>query len=379
MIFKDVSVEPNVRCSLVSRPCVDKRDRMKMRHVVVVLVAALSTSCEDRPPTTEPVRPRATEIPTRTAEVALGGMIISTACASDGRTAAVIRSLDNSVELVDPLTGRTHGNLLGDLTVPFEAAFAPNCDRLVVGYGDGIGIWDLESKSIEQIIRDHASSPSAIVFSPECDAVYFATKLNDDAEVRRIDLSTWNTTVIFSQLTDTALPKTYRLGIDALAITPNGSRLAVAMPDGTAIVDLRTGEIAHAFPNVEGGGSKIAFSPDGQLLGIGRIGLELWDVASGQKRGMFGTGVVTSFAFFPSRQLIISIGEGRIGQPSVAHVWRISDGTRVGEFSCHNDVVLTTTFVPQAEKLITGCIDGTYTVWDLSSFLGETASWPAEL
>jgi WD40 repeat protein/serine/threonine protein kinase len=77
--------------------------------------------------------------------------------------------------------------------------------------------------------------------------------------------------------------------VSAVAISPDGKRLASGSADGTArLWDTATGELIAVLDG-HGGVRQVAFSPDGKWLASGAEDVRLWDAASGAARGTLDT------------------------------------------------------------------------------------------
>jgi WD40 repeat protein/DNA-binding SARP family transcriptional activator/energy-coupling factor transporter ATP-binding protein EcfA2 len=103
---------------------------------------------------------------------------------------------------------------------------------------------------------------------------------------RRLIYSDVNTTAVIDARTGNLIRR-YPVGGDALAVSPDGRRAALASGDAIRFIDLATGDVALGIGAVPGGAGGIGFTPDGKtLVTSGNDGTTLlWDVASHSVRG----------------------------------------------------------------------------------------------
>jgi WD40 repeat protein len=179
-----------------------------------------------------------------------------------------------------------------------------------------------------------------------------------------------------------------RLDAGAIAFSPDGQRLAVAVSDGTVrLYELATGHeheprlISEPAEPPEGdkkaGGSRsrevvcLAFSPDGTILAGGDhlqdsslADIHLWDVAGGRE-----------LRRIPARQQSVRSlsfsGDGRTlasaGTEPVIGLWDVGGGREAFAPSGHRSAIRSLTVSPADGTVFTGGDDGTVRHWDPSS------------
>ncbi len=154
----------------------------------------------------------------------------------------------------------------------------------------------------------------------------------------------------------------------AIALSPDGSRLATGLRDGTVeLIDTATGQrIGPGLQGHTGGIWDLDFGPNGRwLASAGADGsIRLWDVASGQstKLGEIDD-VVMALCFSPSGATLASAnGDGTV------RLWDVARGIPLGEPLARRTLAFKVVeFTPDGRGVIAGYNDGTIYGWELPS------------
>jgi RNA polymerase sigma factor (sigma-70 family) len=151
--------------------------------------------------------------------------------------------------------------------------------------------------------------------------------------------------------------------ISAMALSPDGKRLAIGSWGKVRLLDAKTGAAHSTWGVTNDSVTQIAFTPDGKTAGLRYQGksIELWDVARGKKLHTLEghTGNVFTFTFAPDGKTLAS---GSWQDPNV-RIWDVATGRQVRAFAAASDV-LGVAFAPDGKTLAT-CGNGSrIRFWD---------------
>ncbi|KAF9545352.1 hypothetical protein EC957_010998, partial [Mortierella hygrophila] len=207
---------------------------------------------------------------------------------------------DNSVELVDILTGALRLALVGHDNSATCVSFSLDGTQIATASNDTtVRIWSTVSGDTLHTLRGHSESVTGVAFSPSNLQLVSCSK---DKTMRTWNAQTGEPLFIMNGHTDPVLCVTY---------SPDGSRIASGdSSEAAALWSAHTGQLLHGLSSSVGVVSGVAFSLDGhQLASCGEDGtVRLWDVSTGEcvnvlSGHLFG---VTSVAFSPTGGYIAS-------------------------------------------------------------------------
>jgi WD40 repeat protein len=149
-----------------------------------------------------------------------------------------------------------------------------------------------------------------------------------------------------------------RTPVAAVAISPDGARVAAASRDGRArIWSIATGKLQHALKRALTPLTDVEFSPDGRFLATGAVGgdVRIWTVANGLLvhvlRGHRGR--VAQVTFSPDGEWILTAGPTSVG------LWRSGTGRLLLYLRGHRGQVEDASFAPDSKHVVTASADGT--------------------
>lgn len=195
-------------------------------------------------------------------------------------------------------------------------------DRLLaIGSGQGVELWDLERRKVDQTLAGHHGTVMAVAFSPD------GKRLASGDALGRILL--WDPVKGSTQ----ADFRGDSLGLRALVFTPDGHQLVSA---GTGDRDIKiwdgavperkdgdgliTPPLRTTLPGSENAVVTLAVSPRGRLLATAaRDGtVTLWNIALDSPRTLVTVsahrGSAWSVAFSPDGRTLATVGEDRLGK-----------------------------------------------------------------
>lgn len=151
--------------------------------------------------------------------------------------------------------------------------------------------------------------------------------------------------------------------VTAIAFSPDGARIATASQDGSAkLWDAATGRELHTLTGHASWVSAVAFAPDGRMLVTGGYDktVRVWDVATGTPQATWPghAGGVRAVAFAPDGCRIASGGADH-----EVRLWDVATGTTTHVLKRHQGPVRAIAFAPDGSRLATGSDDGTVRLW----------------
>jgi WD40 repeat protein/DNA-binding SARP family transcriptional activator len=329
----------------------------------------------------------------------------------DGRTLAISGRGRGEILLLDSATGK-HGRTLSGHTPGVGALrFSHDGTILASTSQDGTATtWDLATGRDRETLRGHTAAAIGVAFSPDDRTLYTASQDNSvifwdlagDRRLgrsftagRRVSSQSWSTspqsfsnggallarghddgTVTLIDLARRApvgAPlRAHRGAIHALALRPDGKRLATADAHTAIVWDLDArSPVGRPVPVTEIGGltslpdiTHLALSPDNRTLAIGdnwgRV--TLWDLASAPpKRWILQAAGANSFQFSPDGTILAVASHG-----GEVLLWDVAARSLVPgrRLPADRTRALVVAFTPDGRTLATGGHEGKVMLWD---------------
>ncbi|RKU11904.1 hypothetical protein C6502_07370 [Candidatus Poribacteria bacterium] len=221
-------------------------------------------------------------------------------------------SVDNTIQLWDPVTETLKATLHGHTSDVLSVAFSPDGSLLASGSVDNtVRLWDPVTETLKATLHGHTYSVLSVAFSPNGSLLASG---GTDGTVRL-----WNPDTETLEATLEA----HIAKVLSVAFSPNGSLLASASADGlVGLWDTHT-EMLQATLGHESPVLSVAFSPDGNLLATGSADgrARLWDPYTRQLKATLGHESPVASVAFDGNILISGSADGTIRQ------WEITSET----------------------------------------------------
>lgn len=238
-------------------------------------------------------------------------------------------------------------------------AFSPTADVLAsAGADDTVKLW---RPSDSTLLRTLVMTARSVVFSP--DGQTLAIGSENGIQLRRISDNTllkvlpeplyahtlsyssdgstlaaanyWfsDNRVFVWRVADGTLLHSFPGPATAIALSPNGQTLAVAVGNAVQLWRLSDESLIHTLAGYTDRVNAVAFSPDEQTLVSGSTDrwVKLWRVPDGSLRQewQISSRSVSSVAFSPDGQLVVAGGLSFSGSSNMLYCWRLADGAQL--------------------------------------------------
>ncbi len=282
------------------------------------------------------------------------------ASASQLPTLGHVEEQDGTVRLWEVSRNGAASVLRGHTSYVNPVAYSPDGQWIASGSWDGTArLWDSLSMENCAILRHRGTSVSALAFSP--DNLWLVAGCDHDQS-----LHIWNVGTARRQA---MLKSPGNVAPQAIAVSPDGARIAAADADGSAkIFDVATGAEVDSFRMDVGGDNRsLAYSPDGVLLagtGENQYQIDIRDTRTRRRSAQLTghTGMVYSVSFSGDGRLLASASQDR-----TVRVWEVAASKCVAVLRGHTDKVYAAAFHPDGKRLASGGRDRAIWIWDLAT------------
>lgn len=269
-------------------------------------------------------------------------------------------SADNTVRVWDGKSFKLRSVLKGHTNAVKGVAFSPDSKLLATGSWDGsIRFWDAWQGTQLAQLNGHPGSVREIAFSPDGQLLVSG---GSQRTVKLWSVADRKEIATLRQDRPVAGPS----GVVALALSRDGSRMALGKEDGSLqLRDPRTTEVVYELKAQDDAVTTLAFSSDGKRLATSGPDalVKVWDAQTGKLQHEFKghTSWVYSLTFSRDGQYLASGAYDRS-----VRVWALRHG-KSQELTGHRASVRSLTFSADGKLLLSGGTDKVIRVWDLAT------------
>jgi WD40 repeat protein/mono/diheme cytochrome c family protein len=272
----------------------------------------------------------------------------------DGRLAA-FASADKTVVIWDVEAGRELRRCIGHTASVWAVAFNADGSRILSGGRDGtVRLWETQTARELHRFEGHEDLVTCMAFGPNS---RWAISAGYDNQVIRWSFETGAADPNFAF----DAPVKY---VNAVAVSPDGSRCLVCAESNIYIADAKTGKVVRAYFGHADSVTAAAFSADGKrvLSGGDDRTLRLWEVESGKTLQVFRgcEGGVKSVAFSPDDKRVLSGSAD-----ATVRLWEIESGKDLRDFRKHAESVVDVAFLDEGRATLSASRDANVRIWRL--------------
>jgi len=305
-----------------------------------------------------------------------GGPVVAVAFAPDGKTVATgtgaytfTELREGLVRVWDPSTGKLLRLLVPHGPAVTSLAFSPDGKLLAAASWDAqLHVWDVATGQVRHCL-EHPAGVASIAFAPDGKTLAAATLASRAGyQVHLWDLATGKLTRRLQGRSS------HRWEAPVLVCyTPDGTTLLAKVRDDgpLAVWDVASGREGADIP---WGGrlEAFVFAPDGRTLALDGGGdIVLIDFPSGTERCRIpGEHRWTTWGFQPGRLAFSPDGRtlAGVGRDNLVTVWEVSTGKERYRAAVHTDHAAAVAFAPDGRSLITGSMDETARISDVTGW-----------
>lgn len=249
-------------------------------------------------------------------------------------------------------------------------------DGKLIAAGSGTGIVNLyDVATWEQtgvVGREDGAYVRSLAFSPDDKTLAVADNLG---VVRLWEVAASTNRVVFDRDKSTLVPARRGVRVGQVAFSPDGTILAIAVPEGVILCDAAMGREVDLIRLKKFERRQIAFSVDGNLLAVSDGPLvSLWDASTRRlirKLEVDYEGRPSRLIFSPDGRWVVGTIIRHNRYPGRLVVWDAASGEQIAGFFCHRLPANDVTFLPDGKLIATCGDDHTVKLWDLAAIIAE--------
>ena len=265
---------------------------------------------------------------------------------------------DQTVGVYDALAGRFDIELKGYTTPINTFASSPDDRWALTGTTrDQLNLWDLSTGQMVKRLMGHDGPIVGIAFNKKGD---LAVTASGNGVIQVWDTANWKSV---SKFTPIGLDNEYSNRVESLAISPNGSEIAISSNQrGIVICDLKTGAILRELqPKLYPLFGDVDYSPDGKrlLLGGAMKGPAMIDATTGEIEAQLQISDESSVTTSNRSNAFSPDGKTYVTGFAAGTAWIIDSKTHepIRPLKGHTKAISAIAFSPDGKLIATGCFD----------------------
>ena len=281
----------------------------------------------------------------------LGSVVRSIAYSPDGGQIASV-TVDGAVQILNAKTGDLISSFSDREFAQYGVAYRSDGKQFVTCGDKGARIWEAGTNAAIATLTGHMMLVEAVAFSP--DGSRIATGSSDHT-ARIYDARSGKSLLTFSG---------HGFFVRSIAFAPNGKYVATGSDDKTArIWDAKTGKLISTLSGHGGGIHSVAFSPDGARLVTGSMDhtARVWNATTGDALSTLSAPPLDVIATFSPTAQSVATGSGS----DIIRIWDAFTGQRLASFYRGHSDVYSIAYSPDGEMLATGTWDDYVQIWKI--------------
>jgi WD40 repeat protein len=262
----------------------------------------------------------------------------------------VSASSDNTARVWDAASGKIVSQFTGHSAPVLRAVFLPDSKKVVsAAFDETVQVWDATTSTRQAFMISRAGQLNSLVQFKDGSRVVAASNRDTTARV-------WALGGV------PEIARTTGRSLGSPVLSPDGTRCVYISTGKPILWDVCTGSVIAELGGSTESAKRMAFSPDGGLIGIGYQDMAcVFDGNTGALMAKLvgHTGQINSIAWHPGGRYLLSASDD-----TTARIWEVASGQERVRLVGHAEKVNKAVFDAAGRLVLTGSNDNTGCVWD---------------